>query len=185
MHTVAAGLFQAKDQIHFFKDIGYQHDYFAHCPQGSDWSNGKCSCNPKDNFGKQSPHSTVSHPVYLDLHAPPVWVRFVRLHSLFVSEQVADREHVKFMYCVLHDNPWREHVLPSNVLLGRVDVWGEGEREASSSLRNVKSGGNFTILSDTSGVRYSFSLIHTFVLPLCILHLQPWPAIDHPSKRSG
>ncbi|KAF9650772.1 glycosyltransferase family 15 protein [Thelephora ganbajun] len=50
IHSVAAGLFQSKDQIHFFKDIGYQHDYFAHCPEGASWSTGKCSCNPKDNF---------------------------------------------------------------------------------------------------------------------------------------
>ena len=52
MHSVAAGLFLNRDQIHFFKDIGYQHDYFTHCPEGADWTNGKCSCNPKDNFGE-------------------------------------------------------------------------------------------------------------------------------------
>jgi len=50
VHSVAAGLFSSTDQIHFFKDIGYQHDFFAHCPDGSDWSAGRCSCNPKDNF---------------------------------------------------------------------------------------------------------------------------------------
>jgi len=50
VHTVAAGLFQSKDQIHFFKDIGYQHDFFSHCPAGADWTKGKCSCNPKENF---------------------------------------------------------------------------------------------------------------------------------------
>lgn len=71
MHTVAAGLFQSKDQIHFFKDIGYQHDFFAHCPGGTDWSNGQCSCNPKDNFGKQSLHFILLYPAYLlgTLHA--------------------------------------------------------------------------------------------------------------------
>jgi alpha 1,2-mannosyltransferase len=63
VHTVAAGLFQSKDQIHFFKDIGYQHDFFSHCPAGADWTKGKCSCNPKENFGEQPPHSTMIVPL--------------------------------------------------------------------------------------------------------------------------
>jgi len=50
VHSVAAGLFQSKNQIHFFKDIGYQHDFFAHCPEGGAWTDGRCSCNPNDNF---------------------------------------------------------------------------------------------------------------------------------------
>ena len=77
IHSVAAGLFQSKDRIHFFKDIGYQHDFFAHCPEGSDWTNGKCSCNPNDNFGGRSRRSILSRPSNLILSfAARVWDSF-------------------------------------------------------------------------------------------------------------
>jgi len=51
IHSIAVSLFAGKDQIHFFKDIGYRHSPFQHCPQGSDWRRGHCSCDPNDNFG--------------------------------------------------------------------------------------------------------------------------------------
>lgn len=51
IHSIAVSLFASKDQIHFFKDIGYRHSPFQHCPQGSDWKKGHCSCDPNDNFG--------------------------------------------------------------------------------------------------------------------------------------
>ncbi|KAG1782534.1 glycosyltransferase family 15 protein [Suillus placidus] len=68
VHSIAAALFTRKDQIHFFKDIGklwsccfvfilvtdpfagYKHAEFAHCPQGKQWREGHCSCDPNDNF---------------------------------------------------------------------------------------------------------------------------------------
>ncbi|KAG9318504.1 glycolipid 2-alpha-mannosyltransferase-domain-containing protein [Chiua virens] len=50
VHSIAVSLFAGKDQIHFFKDIGYRHSPFQHCPQGSDWKKGHCSCDPNDNF---------------------------------------------------------------------------------------------------------------------------------------
>ncbi|KAG1756744.1 glycosyltransferase family 15 protein [Suillus paluster] len=50
VHSIAAALFARKDQIHFFKDIGYKHAEFAHCPQGKQWREGHCSCDPNDNF---------------------------------------------------------------------------------------------------------------------------------------
>ncbi|KAI9571530.1 glycosyltransferase family 15 protein [Boletus coccyginus] len=50
VHSIAVSLFAGKDQIHFFKDIGYRHSPFQHCPQGSDWRKGRCSCDPNDNF---------------------------------------------------------------------------------------------------------------------------------------
>ncbi|KAG1827259.1 nucleotide-diphospho-sugar transferase [Suillus subaureus] len=51
VHSIAAALFTRRDQIHFFKDIGYKHAEFAHCPQGRLWREGHCSCDPNDNFG--------------------------------------------------------------------------------------------------------------------------------------
>ncbi|KAF9482769.1 glycosyltransferase family 15 protein [Pholiota conissans] len=50
VHSIAAALFARKDQIHFFRDIGYRHDPFQHCPNGNDWANGRCSCDPNDSF---------------------------------------------------------------------------------------------------------------------------------------
>ncbi|KAI7860529.1 glycolipid 2-alpha-mannosyltransferase-domain-containing protein [Circinella umbellata] len=42
VHSLAAGMFLNKSQVHFFKDIGYQHDSFAHCVD--DGVFGKCMC---------------------------------------------------------------------------------------------------------------------------------------------
>ncbi|TFK54856.1 glycosyltransferase family 15 protein [Heliocybe sulcata] len=50
VHSIAASLFLSKHQLHFFRDIGYRHEPFQHCPQDDDWSRGRCSCNPDDNF---------------------------------------------------------------------------------------------------------------------------------------
>ncbi|KAG5727963.1 Glycolipid 2-alpha-mannosyltransferase [Termitomyces sp. T112] len=50
VHSIAASLFANKSQVHFFRDIGYRHDPFQHCPQGDDWTRGRCACDPNDNF---------------------------------------------------------------------------------------------------------------------------------------
>lgn len=50
VHSIGAALFAKKEQIHFFKEIGYRHNPFQHCPQGDLHSQGKCWCNPKENF---------------------------------------------------------------------------------------------------------------------------------------
>ncbi|KAL9715161.1 hypothetical protein Ac2012v2_001822 [Leucoagaricus gongylophorus] len=50
VHSIAASLFASKDQVHFFRDIGYRHDPFQHCPSGEEWTKGRCSCDPKDSF---------------------------------------------------------------------------------------------------------------------------------------
>lgn len=50
VHSIAASLFARKDQIHFFRDIGYRHEPFQHCPQGEAHKAGKCWCEEKDNF---------------------------------------------------------------------------------------------------------------------------------------
>jgi len=50
VHSIAASLFARKDQVHFFNDIGYRHPPFQHCPSGSAWGTGKCSCAPGDSF---------------------------------------------------------------------------------------------------------------------------------------
>ncbi|CAO3623375.1 unnamed protein product [Mucor hiemalis] len=45
VHSLAAGLFLNKSQVHFFDDIGYQHDNFAHCTDNGIF--GKCMCPGK------------------------------------------------------------------------------------------------------------------------------------------
>ncbi|KAF9264669.1 glycosyltransferase family 15 protein [Marasmius fiardii PR-910] len=50
VHSIAAALFARRDQIHFFRDIGYRHESLQHCPSGDIWKRGRCSCDPKDTF---------------------------------------------------------------------------------------------------------------------------------------
>ncbi|GAW10328.1 glycosyltransferase family 15 protein [Lentinula edodes] len=50
VHSIAAALFARRDQIHFFRDIGYRHEPFQHCPLGEQWTRGRCSCDQKDTF---------------------------------------------------------------------------------------------------------------------------------------
>ncbi|KAF5365662.1 hypothetical protein D9758_003334 [Tetrapyrgos nigripes] len=50
VHSIAAALFARRDQIHFFRDIGYRHDPFQHCPSGEQFDAGHCACDPKDTF---------------------------------------------------------------------------------------------------------------------------------------
>ena len=52
MHSIAAALFGGKDRIHFFREIGYEHPPFAHCPAEEDlWRDGRCRCDPAASFG--------------------------------------------------------------------------------------------------------------------------------------
>lgn len=59
IHSIAASLFARKDQTHFFRDIGYRHENFQHCPSGIQWSEGRCACDPEDSFD-YSDHSCLT-----------------------------------------------------------------------------------------------------------------------------
>lgn len=51
VHSIAVALFADKNQVHFFDDIGYEHNPYTHCPRGAGkWKKGKCSCNPDRSF---------------------------------------------------------------------------------------------------------------------------------------
>ncbi|GJE90648.1 glycosyltransferase family 15 protein [Phanerochaete sordida] len=51
VHSIAAALFARKDQIHFFDQIGYEHNPYTHCPKGNGlWQQKHCSCNPERSF---------------------------------------------------------------------------------------------------------------------------------------
>ncbi len=56
MHSIGAALFARKDQIHWFKDIGYEHEPFQHCPLDADvYKAQNCDCNPPSSFS-ESPY---------------------------------------------------------------------------------------------------------------------------------
>ncbi|PIL34635.1 hypothetical protein GSI_03414 [Ganoderma sinense ZZ0214-1] len=51
VHSIAVSLFQSKDQIQFFDEIGYEHNPYTHCPKGDGaWRRGKCDCEIKHSF---------------------------------------------------------------------------------------------------------------------------------------
>lgn len=53
VHSIGAGLFAPKDQIHFFDNIGYQHDPLQHCPRDARVRRAmKCSCLPWRSYGE-------------------------------------------------------------------------------------------------------------------------------------
>lgn len=50
VQSIGVSLFARKDQIHFFKEIGYRHEPFQRCPQGELHTKGRCWCDESDNF---------------------------------------------------------------------------------------------------------------------------------------
>jgi hypothetical protein len=66
VHSIAASLFARKDQVHFFGNIGYQHEFIQHCPTGQAWVKGRCACDYRETFGTWycSLPSMTSHQSY-------------------------------------------------------------------------------------------------------------------------
>ncbi|TFK60515.1 glycosyltransferase family 15 protein [Pluteus cervinus] len=53
VHSIGVSLLARKDQVHFFDEIGYQHENWMHCPTSSQaWADNKCTCNPLTTFDK-------------------------------------------------------------------------------------------------------------------------------------
>ncbi|TFK71820.1 glycosyltransferase family 15 protein [Pluteus cervinus] len=51
VHSIAAALFNRKDQIHFFDVVGYEHNPYVHCPRDDQqWKAGRCTCDQKRSF---------------------------------------------------------------------------------------------------------------------------------------
>ncbi|KAJ1727751.1 hypothetical protein LPJ61_004414 [Coemansia biformis] len=48
VHSIAAALFLQKEEVHWFRDIGYYHPGWQHCPSGDAWLANRCTCNPMD-----------------------------------------------------------------------------------------------------------------------------------------
>ena len=52
VHSIGAALFAGKSRIHFFREIGYEHSPFTHCPTEEElWKRGRCTCDPARSFG--------------------------------------------------------------------------------------------------------------------------------------
>ncbi|KAF7305353.1 Glycosyltransferase family 15 protein [Mycena chlorophos] len=59
VHSIAAGLFAHRDQLHFFEEIGYEHNPYTHCPKDPDmWRKNRCGCEPSRSFGGQTTTDT-------------------------------------------------------------------------------------------------------------------------------
>ncbi|EIN06518.1 alpha-1,2-mannosyltransferase [Punctularia strigosozonata HHB-11173 SS5] len=51
VHSIAVALFQQKDQVHFFDEIGYEHNPYTHCPKDeTTWKKRHCSCDQGRSF---------------------------------------------------------------------------------------------------------------------------------------
>jgi alpha 1,2-mannosyltransferase len=53
VHSIGAALLAPKEKLHFFREVGYRHEPFQHCPMNELHKQGKCWCDPQqDNFGE-------------------------------------------------------------------------------------------------------------------------------------
>ncbi|KAI8990931.1 nucleotide-diphospho-sugar transferase [Mycotypha africana] len=71
VHSLAAGLFLSTDEIHYFEDIGYQHDLYRHCPTKESSLGCRCTC-PEGTTDK-----SIDHDQYYDT-CLPVWKQHVK-----------------------------------------------------------------------------------------------------------
>ncbi|KAI8982692.1 nucleotide-diphospho-sugar transferase [Pilobolus umbonatus] len=71
VHSLAAGLFLTTDQVHYFEDIGYQHDLYRHCPTEKSGLRCNCDCPVGTN------ETTIDHDVHYDTCLPQ-WRKHVK-----------------------------------------------------------------------------------------------------------
>lgn len=81
VHSIGAALLVPKDKLHFFREVGYRHEPFQHCPMNELHRQGKCWCDPtQDNFGESTPLS--------DVHRDQRFISWDRLPLVFMLAQV-------------------------------------------------------------------------------------------------
>ncbi|CAO3600024.1 unnamed protein product [Absidia cylindrospora] len=71
VHSLGAGLLLETDQIHYFEDIGYQHDLYRHCPSKQSGKGCRCDC-PVGTTEK-----SIDHDSYYDTCLPQ-WRKWVK-----------------------------------------------------------------------------------------------------------
>lgn len=57
VHSIGAALLSPKEKLHFFREVGYRHEPFQHCPTDDVHKQGKCWCDVQDNFGESHYYS--------------------------------------------------------------------------------------------------------------------------------
>ncbi|CAO3632386.1 unnamed protein product [Cunninghamella blakesleeana] len=72
VHSLATGLFLETNQIHYFEDIGYQHDLYRHCPKKETRLGCRCEC-PEGSITEES----IDHDIYYDTCLPQ-WRKWVK-----------------------------------------------------------------------------------------------------------
>jgi alpha 1,2-mannosyltransferase len=74
VHSIAAGLFLNKDEVHYFDDIGYWHIPFTNCPTSEEVrKKRRCYCNPDDNFTWKGYSCTPRYYKVKNLERPKGW----------------------------------------------------------------------------------------------------------------
>ncbi|ODV62844.1 glycosyltransferase family 15 protein [Ascoidea rubescens DSM 1968] len=74
IHSMAVSLFEDKEKIHFFDDIGYTHDIFTSCPISKKFrKDNHCACNPNDDFAWRSYSCTGRYFDVKGLKKPDGW----------------------------------------------------------------------------------------------------------------
>ncbi|CAO0794216.1 unnamed protein product [Mucor circinelloides] len=71
VHSLAAGLFLQTDEVHYFEDIGYQHDLYRHCPSKESGLGCRCDCPVGTN------EKSIDHDKNYDT-CLPVWLKHVK-----------------------------------------------------------------------------------------------------------
>ncbi|BFZ58945.1 alpha 1,2-mannosyltransferase 2.4.1 [Savitreella phatthalungensis] len=75
VHSIAAGLFLNKDEVHFFHDMGYWHVPFLHCPVEPEYRT-KCHCDVKEAFDWKGWSCTGKFHDVTGLKKPSNWKEF-------------------------------------------------------------------------------------------------------------
>lgn len=77
VHSLGAGLFLDTDEIHYFEDLGYQHDLYRHCPSKESGLACRCEC-PEGTV----PDKSIDHDKNWDTCLPRwrEWVKTSKQH---------------------------------------------------------------------------------------------------------
>ncbi|PVU99641.1 hypothetical protein BB559_000540 [Furculomyces boomerangus] len=110
IHSLAAGLFLNKDQIHFFNDIGYRHDQFARWPVSTTTNEFGIKCqvpkNIKENFDVASGECLN----FWNTYKPYEWTNLDStdaLNTLYMNRFKAANDDTN----VITINRWREMIV--------------------------------------------------------------------------
>ncbi|KAH3900232.1 probable Alpha-1,2 mannosyltransferase KTR1 [Saccharomycodes ludwigii] len=74
VHSIAAALFLDRNQIHHFDDISYYHPPFVQCSVDENVRlNGRCTCDPKEDFTWNDYSCTSKYYYINNLEKPKNW----------------------------------------------------------------------------------------------------------------